>query len=125
LIRRLTGSATYMAQKLDNYLKTHRKRAGFSQDDIAFLIGMSDGTKVSRYERRRRRPSLETALALEALFGVPTRELFPGVFLTAEQKMRQRARQLSIKAGCLPRKQVALKLIAESESPNRSSVHAQ
>lgn len=114
-----------MARKLDNYLKTHRKRAGFSQDDIAFLIGMSDGTKVSRYERRRRRPSLETALALEALFGVPTRELFPGVFLRAEQRMRQRARQLSIKAGRLPRKQVALQLIAESESPNRSSVHAQ
>lgn len=114
-----------MARKLDNYLKTYRKRAGFSQDDIAFLIGMSDGTKVSRYERRRRRPSLETALALEALFGVPTRELFPGVFLTAEHKMRQRARQLSAQSSRAPRKQVALNVIAESDAPSRSTVHAE
>ena len=57
--------------KLENYLKTYRRRAGFSQDEIAYLLAARSGAKTSRYERFRRTPSLETALAYEALFGVP------------------------------------------------------
>ena len=68
-----------MAHRLPNYLRTHRKRAGLSQDEVAFLLGCRSGAKVSRYERLARRLSLETAFAYEALFGVPARELFAGV----------------------------------------------
>ena len=80
--------------KLENYLRTYRRRAGFSQDEIAYLLAARSGTKTSRYERFRRTPSLETALAYEALFGVPVRELFAGVSARAERRTRQRARLL-------------------------------
>jgi hypothetical protein len=40
-------------------------------------------------------PSLETALAYEALFGVPVRELFAGVSARAERTTRRRAHLLS------------------------------
>ncbi len=69
-----------MARKLPHYLRTHRKRLGFSQDEIAWLLGCRSGTKVSRYERYVRTPTLATALAYEVIFGVPASQLFAGLF---------------------------------------------
>jgi transcriptional regulator with XRE-family HTH domain len=46
---------------------------------VAFLLGCDDGTLVSRYEKRRRLPPIETALACEEIFGVPVAELFVGM----------------------------------------------
>ena len=66
-------------RRLPNYLRTHRKHSGLSQDEVAFLLGCGNGAKVSRYEKRHRLPPLETALACEAVFGVPVSELFAGV----------------------------------------------
>jgi len=81
--------------RLPNYLKTYRRRAGLSQDEVAFLLGCQSGAKVSRYERRSRQPSLETALAYEAVLGVPARELFAGVYEKVEEEIKKRARLLS------------------------------
>ena len=84
-----------MSRKLQNYLRTYRKRAGFSQDEVAFLLGCQSGTKVSRYERLNRKPSLETAFAYEAIFGAPGRELFAGAFQKVEEKTKIRAQLLA------------------------------
>jgi transcriptional regulator with XRE-family HTH domain len=83
--------------KLENYLRTYRRRAGFTQDEIAYLLGGKSGTKTSRYERFRRTPSLETALAYELLFGVPVRKLFAGVYQKVERETRVQARRLQRK----------------------------
>ncbi len=65
--------------RLDNYLKTYRKRSGLSQSEIAFLLGRKSAAQVSRYEQRRSVPSLFTALACSAMLGVPPEELFAGL----------------------------------------------
>lgn len=82
-------------RKLDNYLISHRKRAGFSQEEMAYLLGTRDGTATSRHEQFARTPTLETALAYEAVLGVPVRELFAGVYERAERSAVRRARLLS------------------------------
>jgi hypothetical protein len=41
---------------------------------VAILLGCKKGTKVSRYERFARKPSLETLFAYEVVFGAPARE---------------------------------------------------
>jgi transcriptional regulator with XRE-family HTH domain len=87
------------AQRLDNYLKTYRKRSGLSQAELAFLLGCQSGTKVSRYERQARVPTLETALAFGAIFGAPLRELFAGKCHKVESEIRKRARMLTEKLG--------------------------
>lgn len=79
---------------LHNYLKAHRKEAALSQDEVASLLGVAGGDKISRHERRARVPNLETALAYEALFGVPVRELYAGVYQKVERETRRRARAL-------------------------------
>ena len=83
-----------MASRLPNYLKTYRKRAGLSQDEVAFLLGCQSGAKVSRYERLARQPSLETILAYEVLFGTPASELFAGVYAKVEQRLKRRVRRM-------------------------------
>jgi transcriptional regulator with XRE-family HTH domain len=86
-----------MSHKLENYLRTYRKRSGLSQDEVAFLLGCQNGTKVSRYERCSRKPSLETVLAYVIVFGAPGRELFAGTFEKVENKLSKRAQLLTRK----------------------------
>ena len=83
-----------MAPKLHNYLRTHRKRSGLSQADVAILLGCKYGTKISRYERQARVPSIETLIALEVVFRTPTRDLFAGVYDDVERQVKRRAKRL-------------------------------
>jgi transcriptional regulator with XRE-family HTH domain len=76
--------------RLENYLRTYRKKAGLSQREVAFLLGCEDGAQVSRYEKRRRLPPLETALAYEAIFGIPISELFAGMRQSVEEDIEKR-----------------------------------
>jgi len=101
--------------KLDNYLRTYRRRAGISQDEMAFLLGTHDGTKVSRYERLARTPGLETALAYEAIFGISVRELFAGVYQRVERAARRRAQLLRKRVGRVTSERIGkLKILGEA-----------
>ena len=82
-------------QKLYNYLRAYRRRAGLTQEEIAFLIGSKEATKISHYEVFRKMPSLETALAYEVIFGASVRELFGGMFEKANQDVIRRANLLT------------------------------
>jgi transcriptional regulator with XRE-family HTH domain len=86
-----------MPHKLQNYLRTYRKRSSLSQDEVAFLLGCESGTKVSRYERSARKPSLETILAYVVVFGAPGRELFAGTYEKVEKRILKRAQLLTRK----------------------------
>src|SRR3989442_840206 len=83
--------------KLENYLRTYRKRSGLSQREVAFLVGCRNGAQVSRYEKRRRLPPLRTALACEAAFGVPVSELFAGLREAAGKAVGERLLALKSK----------------------------
>jgi transcriptional regulator with XRE-family HTH domain len=80
--------------QLANYLRANRKRLALSQDDVAFLLGGQSGAKISRYENFTRMPSLETALALEAIYKRAASEIFGGLYQKAERKVAERAKML-------------------------------
>jgi transcriptional regulator with XRE-family HTH domain len=85
------------SKKLPNYLRTYRKRSYLSQDEVAYLLGCKNGSKISRYERFSRKPTLETVFKCEALFGIPARQLFAGIFDRVEKDVLRRARLLARK----------------------------
>lgn len=87
-------SIEIMSKRLNNYLQMYRRRLGLSQEEVAFLLGSKSGTKISRYERGRRELSLDTALAFEAIYGIPLRELFAGRFQEVEALISKRVRAL-------------------------------
>ena len=88
-----------MSCKLHNYLRGYRKKAGLTQDEVAFLLGYKAGAKISRYEKFTQNPSLETAFAYEAVFGTPLRELFAGIFQKVEEETKRRAQVFAKKLG--------------------------
>lgn len=85
--------------QLPNYLLANRKRLALSQAEVAFLLGVTDGTKVCRYERFVRNPTLETALACEVIFQRPLSELFGGLYQQIEADVAERAKALATEAG--------------------------
>jgi len=86
-----------MASRLKHYLRTHRRRSGFSESELSYLLGCNDASKVSRYERFERIPSLKTALLYQAVLGVPVAELFAGMYQEAEKEAAKQAKELSLK----------------------------
>ena len=76
-------------------LKPHRKRSGFTQEELGFLLGLKKHWGISRYETGERNPDLKTAVALQILFGRELHELFPGLHDQVRAEVGARARQLS------------------------------
>lgn len=82
-----------MTRRLPHYVKHERKRAGLAQADVAYLLGVHAPSKVVRYEGGRHLPPLKTALAYEALFGIPVAELFPGTVKAVRKQLQRRAKR--------------------------------
>jgi hypothetical protein len=61
---------------------------------VAWLLGCRAGSKVSRYERFARTPSLLTVFAYEIIFRTPARDLFAGTFEAASLSTLKRTREL-------------------------------
>jgi transcriptional regulator with XRE-family HTH domain len=102
---------------LPHYLRINRKRISLSQEEVAFLLGikgMDKGGKVSRDENHARIPTLETALAYEAIYGKPIRELFAGLYEQIAQDVSSRAKILSYRKNQTPdpKRQQALSELA-------------
>jgi len=85
---------TMSQDPLTTYLLTYRKRTGLSQDEIAFLLGISSGTTVSKHETGSRTPQLDAALSYAIILGSPTQELFAGRYLELARRIQRRAAKL-------------------------------
>lgn len=88
------------SSSLPNYLRTHRKRLALTQEEVAFLLGfrgMSRGAKVCRDERFAHEPNLRTAMAYEAIYKKPMRELFAGLYERVEREVAGRAKTLGLR----------------------------
>lgn len=63
---------------------------GFTQQQVADIIGYHSRGDVSHYERGRKLPSLVTALKLEIVYRVPIAFLFPDLFHELKEQLRGR-----------------------------------
>jgi transcriptional regulator with XRE-family HTH domain len=81
--------------RLDNYLRSARRRTALSQDEVAFLLGTQSGSKVSRYERGVREPGIDAAFAFEIIYLEALRELYAGRFDRLERVIAKRAKLLA------------------------------
>jgi transcriptional regulator with XRE-family HTH domain len=112
---------------LTNYLRTHRKRLNLSQEEVAFMLGFrgqDKGIKVCRDENLARTPSLQMALAYEAIYGQPVRELFAGLYEQIEKEVAERAKFLTYRKERKPnlKRQEALANLIAKSSVNNSEI---
>jgi transcriptional regulator with XRE-family HTH domain len=78
-----------------NSLVIYRRRMGFSQKQVAKLLGYSDTSMISHYEHSRSFPPLPVALGLEIIFRVPVAFLFPGFYDELRNKIRKMESELA------------------------------
>ncbi|MGB9178346.1 MAG: helix-turn-helix transcriptional regulator [Pyrinomonadaceae bacterium] len=77
-------------RKLENRLWQTRKRRGLEQKQVAYLLNHHTPDQVSRYELGTRQPTLETALLLEMIYGVPLRTLYKDLYERLQVELRAR-----------------------------------
>ena len=68
---------------------------GFTQKQVARLLGYSDTSMISHYEHGRSFPPLPIALGLEIILRVPVAFLFPGLY----EELRNRIRKMENNLG--------------------------
>lgn len=66
-----------MSYPLPTYLRTFRRRSGFTQDELSFLLDVGSDQGISRLERRHGTPNAKIVIASEVAFGVSAEEVFP------------------------------------------------
>jgi transcriptional regulator with XRE-family HTH domain len=72
-------------------LRMYRRQWQLTLRELAELLGFRSSAHVSRLEQGKRTPSLETALACTAIFGVTLEELFPEFVRRASARIQVRA----------------------------------
>ena len=60
---------------MNNRVKELRKEKGYTQEDLAEIIGVSRQT-VNAIEKQKFDPSLKTAFKMAKLFGLPIESIF-------------------------------------------------
>lgn len=94
---------------LDNYIAMYRRHTGFSQAELAVLVGLEQAT-LSRYELGQRIPDLEVVLALEMVLDEPMECIFAGVAGRVRAQVAERAQALLEASGDEPSHENLLKL---------------
>ena len=118
---------TMKVRKPTNYLRSYRQRWGFSQGELAHLLGWGQSDVISRVERKQRPPTLNLAIACFILFGTPAAELFPAISANVEAGVMSRVWEMyhTIQGDPSPRKKRKIQLfedaIKRAEQRNRAS----
>lgn len=85
------------------YLRALRRRLTLNQSDVAFLLGTSDGTRVSRHETGQCVPPLEVVLAYAVMFDVVAEEIYHHESAQVAEALCERARLLYARLAHSPR----------------------
>lgn len=83
-----------MVTRLENYLRLHRLRHAFTQEELSFLLGYRAQSMGSLFERQKRRMTLANAFSYQLIFDADPRELFPALFAQAQGDVIHRMREL-------------------------------
>jgi DNA-binding XRE family transcriptional regulator len=82
------------SERAGNYLRSHRRKSGMSQRELALIAGFDTAYPVSRHERSATLPALMVALSYEIIFRAPIHELFPGLYRSVEARIEERLAEM-------------------------------
>ena len=91
-----------MTKHLPNYFKTFRKLHGLTQKEMSQLLGYMGGEQISRFECRRKEPTLRVVLAYKVLFDIQIEKLIPGVYREVKSRVHDRLERFIDSDGIRP-----------------------
>ena len=78
-----------------NRLRKHRRLMGYTQADVAYLLGLNNSIVISRWEKGRIIPLADNAIRLAYIYHTFTEELFREFFKKARYEIEPRERKLA------------------------------
>jgi transcriptional regulator with XRE-family HTH domain len=88
-----------MAKKRYSYVRAHRRKWGFTQVELARLVGLSSRSPVSRIERSERVPTAAIIVAFAIIFDLGSADLFPSLYEEVEHEVLSGVRALLAELG--------------------------
>lgn len=82
------------SRPIPNRLWQYRKRMGFTQRQVALILGYASPTDLSHYERGRKLPSLTTALKLGVVYRIPVEFLYHDLYVQLKEELRVKEERL-------------------------------
>ncbi len=80
--------------KIINSLWTYRKKMGFSQKRVAYLMGLKGTNALSRYEHGNKLPGLINSLKLAIAYRIPVDFLFGDLYKKLREEVKGREEKL-------------------------------
>jgi len=84
-----------MTNRHKNELIIYRRRMGFSQKQVAVVLGLQSTSMLSRYESGQSLPPLFTALRLEILYRIPVAFLYSEAYRSLKEETRGLEEQMA------------------------------
>jgi len=75
---------------IPNTLRLHRKTMGYTQKQVASLLGLHDSVPISMWEKGALLPSTINLIKLSLIYRTYPNELYSDVFLKLREELRKK-----------------------------------
>jgi transcriptional regulator with XRE-family HTH domain len=86
-------------ERLANHLWKYRHRMGYSQSDVAEIMGFSNSSQICQWEKGVMMSSLENVIKLSVLYRAPVLFLFYPWYTAIKKELRDREEEWRYKTG--------------------------
>ena len=76
--------------RISNSLKKYRRIMGYSQKEVAKILGFKSASRISRWERGFAMPGVENLLKLSFLYGTLPAELYADMWNEVREELRDK-----------------------------------
>jgi transcriptional regulator with XRE-family HTH domain len=91
------GSAAFITRLMHASMKNHRRRWALTQRELSHLLLGISKSAVSRYEAGTCFPPLKIVVALEVVFGLSPKSLYPHLYAEVEDGVMRQAADFSVR----------------------------
>jgi len=77
-----------------NRLRKHRRMKGYTQDEVAFLLGLKSKTEISRWEKGITVPNAINVIRLAYIYHTVTEELYRDYYKQVRNEIEPREKKL-------------------------------
>lgn len=82
-----------IAKRIPNHLRKHRTLIGYSQKEVAFLLGFENTNRISRWEKGLAVPGMINLLKLSIIYRTFPNELYFDLLLKLRHDILQKEEQ--------------------------------
>ena len=84
----------YVRRHIPNRLRKHRKLMGYTQKDVALLLGLHNTNRISRWEKGLCFPSVVNLIKLSIIYRTFPNELYFDLLLELRHELLKKEREL-------------------------------